>query len=250
MAYLNRSRTRRARVAIPMAFAGVFVGTHAATADPRLAPPGCTVYTVQPNDNLTRIARRHGLTVETVLAWNPQFPNPDLIYVDDQVCVDRVTTPAAPVLLNEMQPARPELSAVIAEREPDGRATQRAVLAALYQEGARGTQLVTLAAITEGESGRVVDILGDTKIQTSKWGPSGGAFQIRSVKAERGQGTTRDLERVLTLDGGARSAVELWDQAQERGQDPGTPWTAYLKGDHKPHLDEYAAIAKANGWLS
>lgn len=221
---------------------------HRADADARLAEPGCQIYTVQPGDNLSRIAAAHGYTLDTILAWNPQFPNPHLIFVDDEVCVGR--NEATAELVNEMQSARPNLDAYIAERDPDGRATQRAVLAALVKAGAHGTQLVTLAAITEGESGRKIDALGDTGIQTSKWGPSGGVFQIRSVKAERGQGTTRDLDRVLTLEGGALSAVELWNQAQERGQDPGSPWTAYLKGWHRAHLETYTNLARAEGWLS
>lgn len=243
---------RRSTIAVAVLAAlgglGVVAAT-AAAADPRLAEPGCAVYTVQPGDNLTRIARDHGLTLDTVLAWNPQFDNPHLIYVDDEVCVGRDGAASVNEVQRVEAPAS-SLDGFIAEREPDGRATPRAVLAALVKAGAHGTQLVTLAAITEGESGRKIDALGDTGIQTSKWGPSGGVFQIRSVKAERGQGTTRDLDRVLTLEGGARSAVELWDQAQARGQDPGSPWTAYLKGWHRAHLDGYAAIARAEGWLS
>lgn len=228
---------------------GVAAATSAA-ADPRLAEPGCAIYTVQPGDNLTRIARDHGLTLDTVLAWNPQFDDADLIFVDDQVCVGR--DGAASV--NEVQrveatPTSVDVTPYLAERESDGRLTHRAVLAALYAQGARGHQLIGLAAVTEAESGRRLDAIGDATIQTSRWGVSAGAWQIRTIKAERGQGTTRDLDRVLTLQGGALSAIELYDQAQTRGQDPLSPWSVHLHGLDKGMVPTYRQLATEMGLL-
>ncbi len=50
-------------------------------APPTQEPPGTeTTYVVQPGDNLFRIALRHGLTMETLAAYNG-ITNPSLIYV-------------------------------------------------------------------------------------------------------------------------------------------------------------------------
>ena len=43
------------------------------------------VYIVQPGDGLTGIARRYGITVESILALNPQITNPHLIFVGDRI---------------------------------------------------------------------------------------------------------------------------------------------------------------------
>ena len=44
------------------------------------------VYTVQPGDSLSRIAKAHSLSLDQVLEANPQYKkNPDLIHPNDQV---------------------------------------------------------------------------------------------------------------------------------------------------------------------
>jgi len=44
-------------------------------------------YTVQPGDNLSKIAKLHGVTVDEILAVNPQITNPNLIRVGDVITI-------------------------------------------------------------------------------------------------------------------------------------------------------------------
>lgn len=229
------------------------VGVMGASAGPetaRLAPPGCIFHTVVKGDTVWRVAGEAGITLDVVARLNPQIPRLNVIYPGDQI--------ATACGVNELQRSEvvliPAVTLVnvdrwLGERDQPGIASKKAVLAALYKAGARGNQLVTLGAITEGESGRKIAAVGDVDIQTGDWGPSVSVFQIRTLKSQTGKGTTRDIKRASTLEGGALSAVELWNQSQERGHDPGKPWTAYLKGWHGPHLASYTAAATEMGLL-
>jgi hypothetical protein len=45
-----------------------------------------TIYTVQPGDSLSRIAKAHSLSLNAVLDANPQYKkNPDLIHPNDKI---------------------------------------------------------------------------------------------------------------------------------------------------------------------
>lgn len=208
--------------------------------EPRLAPPGCITVAVEPGGNVWSIAQRTGTTLDVIAALNPQIRNLSLVHPGDQIAVncpglDNVKanpTLPAPIVVNEVQ------RTVVSKQE---------VLEALAAAGARGDQLVTLASVTESESGRRLDAVGDVELQSGDWGPSRGVFQIRTLKSQTGTGKTRDIVRVATLEGGARSAVELCQQSIARGADCGTPWTVYLKGWHKPFMAEYAELAKGMG---
>lgn len=241
-----KTKRRVATAAVGAFVLGVATMADAAPDAPRLAPPGCIFHTVVKGNTVWRIAGQAGITLDVVARLNPQIADLSKIEVGDQIAISCPT--------NEVQRATlaPAVHLVnvdkwLAERDAPNVASKRAILAALYKAGARGETLITLAAITEGESGRKITALGDIDIQTGSWGPSGGAFQVRSLKAERGKGTTRDLDRVLTLEGGARSAVELWDQSVARGKPGGTPWTAWLKSWHTPHMASYVAAAAEMG---
>lgn len=59
---------------------------------PSLSPtpkpePKKEYYTVQSGDNLWAISQRYGLTLGQIIALNPQIPNPDLIYPNQQIRV-------------------------------------------------------------------------------------------------------------------------------------------------------------------
>ena len=58
-------------------------------------PPACTgfLYTVQPGDTLFLIAQRFGVSLEALIAANPQVPNPALIFPGQQICVPAVPPP-------------------------------------------------------------------------------------------------------------------------------------------------------------
>ncbi|MGF7186821.1 LysM repeat protein [Desulfitispora alkaliphila] len=44
-------------------------------------------YTVKPTQTLASIARRFGITVDDILAANPQIVNPDIIFVGQVICI-------------------------------------------------------------------------------------------------------------------------------------------------------------------
>lgn len=47
-------------------------------------------YTLQPSDTLFSIARRFGVTVDQILAVNPQIVNPDIVFVGQVICIPAV----------------------------------------------------------------------------------------------------------------------------------------------------------------
>lgn len=59
-------------------------------------PPFCSgfIYTVQPGDSLFLIAQRFGVSLDALIAANPQIPNPSVIFPGQQICVP---SPAPPV---------------------------------------------------------------------------------------------------------------------------------------------------------
>ncbi|MBE3599505.1 MAG: LysM peptidoglycan-binding domain-containing protein [Limnochordaceae bacterium] len=57
-------------------------------------PPGFRTYTVQPGDSMFSIARRFGITLDALIAANPQIPNPNVLFPGDVLCVPQA--PACP----------------------------------------------------------------------------------------------------------------------------------------------------------
>ena len=49
--------------------------------------PGGTLYTIRAGDTLNAIARRNNITLNALLAANPQIKNPDMISVGQQICI-------------------------------------------------------------------------------------------------------------------------------------------------------------------
>src|SRR3954452_13193917 len=94
---------------------------------------------------------------------------------------------------------------------------------------------VIATAVAMGESGLNPDAVGDVGIQTSKWGPSIGLWQIRSVKAESGRGTSRDATRLKDPAFNARSMVEISGGGQNW-----RPWSVYLHGTYRQYLGQVA----------
>ena len=54
---------------------------------PTQCPPGTFSYTVQPGDSMFTIAQRFGVSLNALIAANPQIPNPNLIFPGQIVCV-------------------------------------------------------------------------------------------------------------------------------------------------------------------
>jgi spore coat assembly protein SafA len=59
------------------------------TTVPPAPPPGATRYVVQPGDTLSAISRRFGITLQALIAANPQIANPDLIFPGQLIFIPR-----------------------------------------------------------------------------------------------------------------------------------------------------------------
>lgn len=106
--------------------------------------------------------------------------------------------------------------------------------------GFTGDALVTIVAIGHRESGWDDTAQGDLTIQTGEWGPSVGVWQIRTLKAETGTGSDRDIAALLGhLD---RQAAAAWT-ISGHGSNWG-PWQT-PNGLAQEHVD--AAVAAVSG---
>ena len=74
------------------------------------------------------------------------------------------------------------------------------IYATLVAAGFSKSAAITMTAISLAESGGNPSILGDQGLQTSTWGPSYGLFQIRTLKADTGKGTDRDINALAKSD--------------------------------------------------
>ncbi|MGE5576126.1 MAG: LysM peptidoglycan-binding domain-containing protein [Syntrophothermus sp.] len=60
---------------------------------PGAPPPGCPFqYTVQPGDTMFLIAQRFGVTLNALIAANPQIPNPNIIFPGQVLTIPCPTT--------------------------------------------------------------------------------------------------------------------------------------------------------------
>lgn len=239
-----KTKKRIATAAVGAFVLGVATMADAAPDAPRLAPPGCIFHTVVRGDTVWRISGEAGITLDVAARLNPGIRDLSRIEIGDQIAT---SCPTNEVQRATLAPAAVNVDKWLTEQDAPGVASRRAVLAALYKQGCRGEKLITLAAISDPESGRRLDAKGDTTITTGVWNYSAGVWQIRGLKAETGKGTTRDVKRAHTLLGGAQSASELWDQSVARGKPGWQPWTAALLGHHHGHVPTYTAIVAEMG---
>lgn len=117
-----------------------------------------------------------------------------------------------------------------------------------YAAGFRGDALATITAIAKPESGLGLPApgwadtatLGDTKLETAKWGPSVGIWQVRSLKAELGTGRSRDKAALLASP--AKQARSAWEIS--RGGTRFTDWSTYKDGKFRAYLALATAAAR------
>ncbi len=266
----NSSRRWRTPLILAGTLLGVVglgvVSANAGT-EPRLAENvGCQIVTIAAGDNVWSVGDANHVTLDQIARWNPQISNLALVYPGDEIALNcgnpqPVVLAPAVVVSNEVQRVSkaepwvgmapwPGFNQWLPGDGKDGVASQAAVLRALHAAGARGNQLIGLAAITEGESNRRLDAVGDTTIQDGTWGPAVSPFQIRTLKKETGTGSLRDIREASSLDGGARAAVAIYNAALGRGQDPLSPWTCHKLGNDRSFVEPYRALATAMGLLS
>lgn len=87
------------------------------------------------------------------------------------------------------------------------------------------------AAISDAESGRNPDAVGDVQLEDATWGPSIGLWQIRSLKAASGTGTPRDATRLKDPAFNASAAYAI----SSGGRDF-RPWSTYTSGAYRAAL--------------
>lgn len=98
---------------------------------------------------------------------------------------------------------------------------------------------VVAAAVALAESGGRTDAVGDTALQDSKWGPSIGLWQVRSLKAEYGTGSARDASRLTDPAHNARAMAEISGAGANW-----RPWSVYTSGAYR---DKLPAVVAATG---
>jgi hypothetical protein len=109
--------------------------------------------------------------------------------------------------------------------------TPEQVAAYAKQAGFIGQSGVIAIAVAMGESGLNPSAMGDTALTNATWGPSIGLWQIRSLKAEKGKGTSRDATRLTDPAFNARAAYEI-----SSGGKNWRPWTVYNTGGYLRHM--------------
>jgi hypothetical protein len=116
--------------------------------------------------------------------------------------------------------------------------------AAAYNAGFRGDSLVTAVAIAAGESSYNSNALGDVGLQTAKWGPSQGLWQIRTLNNPSNYGYPDTLRvadgRLYDPQTNAEAAYAL-----SNGGKNFQPWSVYTSGKYQEFL-ENARTAVAN----
>lgn len=113
------------------------------------------------------------------------------------------------------------------------------VYADLIAAGFSPQAATTMTAIAGGESGWDASALGDLGLQTDKWGPSFGLYQIRTLKSETGKGTYRDIQWLAQSPvNQARAAYAI-----SGGGSNFQPWTVYTSGKWRGFLDTARAAA-------
>lgn len=108
-----------------------------------------------------------------------------------------------------------------------------------YNAGFRGDALTTAVAIAGGESSYNPDAVGDITLQTEKWGPSVGIFQIRTLNNPE-EWTGVDAQRDINSIGGAaniQNNANLAYSLSKNGTDF-SPWSAFTSGAYQDYIND------------
>jgi hypothetical protein len=97
-------------------------------------------------------------------------------------------------------------------------------------------KLATAVAVATAESGLNPSKKGDVTLEDATWGPSVGLWQIRSLKAEKGKGTTRDETKLTDPAFNAKAMMDI----SHGGTDFG-PWSVTHVSDPAGYLRYTAA---------
>lgn len=120
------------------------------------------------------------------------------------------------------------------------RRTPAEIYAAARGAGLNSAQAVIATAVALAESNGDDAALGDIALQNGTWGPSAGAWQVRTLKADTGKGTNRDVS-ALTAGGLGRQAQAM--AAISAGGTNWSPWSVYGSGAYQRYLGQAQAAA-------
>lgn len=110
-----------------------------------------------------------------------------------------------------------------------------------YDAGFRGTGLITAIAIAIAESDLDPLAVGDVSLQTDKWGPSIGLFQIRSLKpAYLYMEPVRDATKLTDAAYNARAAFIISKKGTNFG-----PWSTFTQNIYTQHIAAASEAVKA-----
>jgi len=119
------------------------------------------------------------------------------------------------------------------------RRTPREVYAGLIAAGFSPDAATVMTAIAGAESGYDNSVLGDVGLQNNTWGPSFGLFQIRTVKADTGTGSPRDINRLAGSDLEQAKAAYVISAGGTNFQ----PWSVYNTGAYRQYLNAAQSAA-------
>jgi murein DD-endopeptidase MepM/ murein hydrolase activator NlpD len=120
-------------------------------------------------------------------------------------------------------------------------ANKKELIKTIASKGFHGKALKTAYAISIAESGGRSNAKGDVSLQTSKWGPSIGLFQIRSLKDwKKYNDPYRDASKLYDPRYNAEAAFKKSNQGKSF-----KAWSTYTSGSFVKHLGEADAMAKA-----
>ena len=122
-----------------------------------------------------------------------------------------------------------------------GKIHNKELMQLLYRKGFKGKSLDTAFGVAMAESNGRPGALGDVNLQTAKWGPSVGLFQIRSLKHWQDYNDKyRDAHRLPDSSFNAESAM-----VKSKGGKNWNPWTTFTHGTFAKFLADSAATRKA-----
>ncbi|MCO1576250.1 transglycosylase SLT domain-containing protein [Crossiella sp. SN42] len=121
------------------------------------------------------------------------------------------------------------------------RLTDQEIAQLAWDAGFRGDMLNTAVAVALAESSGRTDAIGDVALETGKWGPSVGLWQIRSLNP--GHGTAREQaqrDETANLDPAtnAANAYAISGNGTSFRQ-----WSTYTNGDYQRYLDRARAAS-------
>jgi hypothetical protein len=113
------------------------------------------------------------------------------------------------------------------------------------QGGFDPASAVIAASIAMAESGLVTNARGDIGKEDSTWGPSVGLMQIRTMKAQTGSGSDRDIAQ---LDDPVQNMVAAY-HISHSGKDF-SAWTTYNDGAFRQFLGQASTGSAAGGTVA